>query len=57
MAYGRWLHEGEEIAEYLLISSEEVVLDGPVEFEAPMDCAVRYYVGLDISIDELSSSF
>lgn len=57
MAYGRWLNEENQIAEYLIISSEELANSSEMQYNTHKDCSIRFYVGIDISFDNLSSSF
>lgn len=47
MAYGRWLNEDKQIAEYLLVSS-----DSSTHFEA-----IRMYVGIDVNPNEVVTYF
>ena len=57
MAYGRWLNEENQIAEYLIISSEELADSSEMHYNVQKDCSIRFYVGIDISFDNLISSF
>lgn len=57
MAYGRWLNEDNEIAEYLIISSEELDFSNNTAYNTQKECAIRYYVGIDISFDDIISNF
>lgn len=57
MAYGRWLNEENEIAEYLIISSEELAKKEDMYYNTHKECSIHFYVGIDIAFDSISSSF
>ena len=51
MAYGRWLNEEQEIPEYLLVSAEDLNINGV------QSSSIRIYVGMDLAIADLQNNY